>query len=69
MSFLGFETPEENYAKAKARYYAEHGKPERLKPIRQYGDGWYDPNIRYCALQTRGDHPSANRRKQRGSER
>lgn len=50
MGFMGFETPEENYAKAKRRYYAENPKPKRLKPIIHYGDGWYDPNIKYFAL-------------------
>lgn len=52
MSFLGFETPEENYARAKARYYAKHGRPKNPRPVKYYRDGFYDPNIKYSAVKT-----------------
>lgn len=65
MSFLGFETPEENYARAKARYYAKHGRPSHPKPVRHYRDGFYDPNIKYCSLKTMVEVPQHERGRSR----
>lgn len=59
MGFLGFESPEENYARAKRDYVRKHGPIKNPKPIRRYGDGWYDPNIKYSVLQTRQTPPKA----------